>query len=301
MMDLKDKYLDRIADALEEQMGVSPKLIGGNVLKPNIYRIADALDPEPTPLQDGTLKNPLARIAEVIESGEFGGGGTKEDIVTVGDLPPDNSIGKDYSFYTYNNKLYVKTNGFWKYIGLYNQGTLPYIPEIGMRRYFVSDKTGDTFRVSSKYWINNNQDGNVLLVFPAYTCDISDILDMTKDSNISNDCRIMAMSKNVQIVDQTIASSATSRINIKPADVYDNNILLGTFNCFTFDLVLTPSNNGRITAELIEDGTSSRQKYEYTDYSKDSTTRYAIYNNEKYIVRLVDDTVIQAFYQFVLN
>jgi len=71
-MKLKDKYLDRIADALEEQMGVSPKLIGGNVLKPNIYRIADALDPEPTPLKDGTLKNPLARIADVIESGGFG-------------------------------------------------------------------------------------------------------------------------------------------------------------------------------------------------------------------------------------
>lgn len=82
-MDLKDKYLDRIADALEEQMGVSPKLIGGNVLKPNIYRIADALDPEPTPLQDGTLKNPLARIAEVIESGGFGSGGGGKHVAFI--------------------------------------------------------------------------------------------------------------------------------------------------------------------------------------------------------------------------
>jgi hypothetical protein len=301
-MDLKDKYLDRIADALEEQMGVSPKLIGGNVLKPNIYRIADALDPEPTPLQDGTLKNPLARIAEVIESGEFGGGGTKEDIVTVGDLPPDNSIGKDYSFYTYNNKLYVKTNGFWKYIGLYNQEMLPYIPEKGMRRYFVSDKTGDKFNASG-YSFNNNQDGNVLLLFPAYTCTISDILDMTKDTNISGNCCIMAMSKNVQTVGKkasTIYSQWPNYVIIKPADVYDNNILLGTFNCFMFNSTINPS-SGKITAELIEDGTSSRQTYEYTDYSKNRTTRYDTYNNEKYIVRLVDDTVVQAFYQFVLN
>lgn len=71
MMDLKDRYLDRIADALEQQMGVSPKLIGGNVLKPNIYRIADALDPNPQLLAYGTVNNPLARIADAIESGKL--------------------------------------------------------------------------------------------------------------------------------------------------------------------------------------------------------------------------------------
>lgn len=96
MMKLQDKYLDRIADALEANTGIGPKLISGGVQKPNIYRIADALDPEPVLLKDGTIKNPLARIAEAIESGSFGG---KNGKLLYGIEPPTSDIGENKDIY----------------------------------------------------------------------------------------------------------------------------------------------------------------------------------------------------------
>lgn len=101
-MQLQDRYLDRIADALEKQMQVDPKLIGGNVLKPNIYRIADALDPNPQLLAYGTVKNPLARIADAIEGGNFGGesgGQNGSRKFLFGETEPTNDIGENKDFY----------------------------------------------------------------------------------------------------------------------------------------------------------------------------------------------------------
>ena len=120
MMDLKDRYLDRIADALEKQMGVSPKLIGGNVLKPNIYRIADALDPNPQLLAYGTVKNPLARIADAIEGGNFGGGsGEDSSQILTGIIDPNDSIGSDNNLYIKYSESYPNIK-FIDYLGTNN-------------------------------------------------------------------------------------------------------------------------------------------------------------------------------------
>ena len=119
---LKDDYLDRIADALEKRYEVDPKLIGGGVLKPNIYRIADALDPNPVLLKDGTIKNPLARIADALETMSPGAvipsdGSDSENLggrssIFLGDNAPDSDLGSDGDMYIkYDHSLaYLRTS-----------------------------------------------------------------------------------------------------------------------------------------------------------------------------------------------
>lgn len=300
-MDLKDKYLDRIADALEEQMGVSPKLIGGNVLKPNIYRIADALDPEPTPLQDGTLKNPLARIAEVIESGGFGGSGS--GYIIEGTEAPNNEFGNDYSFYTYNNNLYVKTNGWWKYVGYYDSHVLPLFPD-GVsipNKYFVMKNANEELRRGT-YYVKLNQDliNEKILIIPVILSTV-DILDENRDIIPDTNLKYNVFGLYDEESLNISAYGGNSKYN---CDVYIHNIFYGTIKCCgLFDgsnSVLSNDNPTDISISLYSENVGTMANYApFVD--KDTSSRLMRKDSNNVVIRLVDDTVIQAFHQFVLN
>ena len=314
MMDLKDKYLDRIADALEEQMGVSPKLIGGNVLKPNIYRIADALDPEPTPLQDGTLKNPLARIAEVIESGGFGGGGAK---TTIGQGAPDNNNGEELTLYVdiNNGRQYIKCNGIYRHIGL-NPDYAPIFPKIpdGItypKKYCIMNTIGDSMLGGDIKLLDNISGVSI----PAYQSNsiVNNIHDPSKDpermygkpwakclvlfdSPISDKVSMGGTTKTATAFTVIYNGESLFRID-SPCLIYINGNLNGAQNAIVNHRVFSDQ---LVQTVDCDTAFSEYEGYDLFPSSANMVTRFQVTNNEVYI-RIMDPLIYDVLMQVVFS
>lgn len=157
-------YLDRIADALEKRYAVDPKLIVGGVLRTNLYRIADVLDPNPKQLDNGSVKNPLARIAEALEQWQ------PENAILYLDDTDDIQNYVDYNKYAIlvkENRVYALTAGKFTYLGFDIKPEQIKIPSEGLlpNYWFHSDKAGEIV-VWDNRGFQNNIDGNNMLVVP---------------------------------------------------------------------------------------------------------------------------------------
>jgi hypothetical protein len=301
-MDLKDKYLDRIADALEEQMGVSPKLIGGNVLKPNIYRIADALDPEPTPLQDGTLKNPLARIAEVIESGGFGGVGEKK---IVGTGSPKSDIGEDLSIYLDEStgNVFIKYNDRWTYIGLdNNSGTYPKLPDgvIYKRKYALLDT------MNENVWIVDDTSRNAKLLvdrkciaFPVRESRSNDFNNSTVvNDNLSNYYGYIIISNDEFVDNQNVKIGSYVSIR-NTLDIFYKDAFVASLNKGVVYLDGMFSDPRYISVSLFDrdSSTFSTKQLLIDDYKDDdiNTITRIVKRSDKTQIRIIDDFLYKVF------
>jgi hypothetical protein len=236
----------------------------------------------------------------VIESGEFSGGGSGTLNITKGSEAPSNSFGNDYDFFTYNNKLYVKTNGWWKYVGYYDSNILPYIPDgISIpNKYFVMRNENEKFAYPRTYCTyrlkETPNDGRKILILPTISCSISNVMNESLDVintgynylGIYNQSESFLYDKNNCAVDIRV-------------DVYEHTIYVGKFSCIRLAASGTINNINDYTVSLYPPDDVNLVDF-HAIYDENNTSRY-MNNNDTGILRLVDDTVIQAFHQFVLN